>query len=100
MKSITTQELLQLAQVPNIQEELLKMSYAEISAIIERLDKTIHLVKDRKVFSILLEFKRNVVICEKQLRQKELEKIKELSSLEEIVSYIAQTERMEMKIYV
>jgi len=100
MKSITTQELLQLAQVPNIQEELLKMSYAEISAIIERLDKTIHLVKDRKVFSILLEFKHNVVICEKQLRQKELEKIKELSSLEEIVSYIAQTERMEMKIYV
>lgn len=100
MKSITTQELLRLAQVPSPQEKLLKMSYSEISAIIERLDKTIHLVKDCKVFSILLEFKHNVVICEKQLRQKELEKIKELSSLEEIVSYIAQTERMEMKIYV
>ena len=100
MKSITTQELLQLAQIPRPQEKLLKMSYSEISAIIERLDKTIHLVKDCKLFSILLEFKHNVVICEKQLRQKELEKIKELSSLEEIVSYIAQTERMEMKIYV
>ena len=100
MKSITTQELLRLAQIPKPQEDLLKMSFAEISAIIERLDKTIHLVKDCKVFSILLEFKHNVVICEKQLRQKELKKIKELSSLEEIVSYIAKIEKTEMKIYV
>jgi hypothetical protein len=100
MKSITTQELLRLAQVQNPKTELDKMSYAEISAVQDRLEKIIHLTRDCRLFSILLEFKHNLVICEESKRQKELEQIKELSSLEEILSYIAHAEQKEMVIYV
>jgi hypothetical protein len=95
MKSITTQELLRLAQVQNPKTELDKMSYAEISAIEEKLEKIIHLTRDCRLFSILLEFKHNLVIYEESKRQRELEKIKELSSLEEILSYVEHTEKSE-----
>jgi hypothetical protein len=71
------------------------MSYAEISAVQNKLEKIIHLTKDCRLFSILLEFKHNLVICEKSKRQRELKKIKELSSLEEILSYVEHTEKSE-----
>lgn len=100
MKTITIKELLRLAQTSNPKEELQKMTYSEISAVIDRLDKTIHLVRDCRLFSILLQLKHHVVIREKQLRQRELQKIHSLSSLQEIISYIDQSENKEMTIYV
>ena len=99
MKSITTQEMLRLTQATDPQSILEKMSYAEITALKEELEKTISLVHDSRLSSILLEFKDHVVICEKQLRQKELERIKSLSTLDEIISYIAEIEKKEMIIY-
>ena len=100
MKSITTQELLRLAQVQNPKTELEKMSYAEIFAVKDKLEKIIHLTRDCRLFSILLEFKHSLVICEESKRQSEVKKIQELSSLEEILSYITYTEQKEMIIYV
>jgi len=99
MKSISTKELLGLAQIPNPKEKLQKMSYLEISEVMDKLNKTINLVRDCRLLSILLQFKHHVVMCEKQLRQKELQKIHRLSSLQEIVSYIAEIENKEMMIY-
>ena len=100
MKSITTQELLRLAQVQNPKTELDKMSYAEISAVQDKLEKIIHLTRDCRLFSILLEFKHNLVICEESKRKRELKQIREISSLEEILSYITYAEQKEMVIYV
>jgi len=95
MKTITTRELLKLAQVQDPRSELNKMSYGDISAVNEKLEKTLPLVKDCRLFSILLELKHQILICEKTIRQKELEKIENLGSLQEIISYIKEAEKSE-----
>ena len=95
MKTITTHELLKLAQVQDPRSELNKMSYGDISAVNDKLEKIIPLVKDCRLFSILLELKHHVLICEKTIRQKEIEKIENLGSLQEIISYIKEVEKSE-----
>ena len=95
MKTITTRELLKLAQIHDPRSELNKMSYGDISAVYDKLEKTLPLVKDCRLFSILLELKHHILACEKTIRQKELEKIENLGSLQEIISYIKEVEKSE-----
>jgi len=88
MKTITTHELVKLAKIQDPETELYKMSYGDISAIKDKIEKVIHEEKDDRLFSILMRLKSHVMICEDWIRYTEVRKIEELASLAEIVSYI------------
>jgi len=94
MKTITTHELLRLAKIQDPEPELYKMSYANILAIKDKIEKVIHEEKDDRFFSILMRLKSHVMIAEDGIRYKEVRRIEKLVSLEEIVSYIEKSERL------
>jgi hypothetical protein len=91
MKTITTQELVKLAKIQDIEPELYKMSYGDISAIKEKIEEIIH--EDESLFSILMRLKSHVMICEDWIRCKEVRKIEKFSSLGEILSYVDHAEK-------
>ncbi len=93
MKMITKQELVKLATVQDPEPELYKMSYADISAIKDTIEKIIHQEKDDRLFSILMKLKSHIMVCEDCIRYTEVRRIEELSSLDEIISYIEKTEQ-------
>ena len=93
MKTISTRELLRLAQTDKIETELYKMSYADISAIKEGIENLIHLTKDDRMFSILMRLKSHVMVCEDWIRYHEVRKIEKFSSLDDIVSYVKEIEK-------
>ena len=76
-----------------LETELYKMSYADISAIKEGIEKVIHLTKDDRLFSILMRLKSHVMVCEDWIRYHEVRKIEKFSSLDEIVSYVQEIEK-------
>ena len=78
MKTITTQELIKLAKVQDIEPELYKMSFADISAIKEKIEKVI--CEKEEFFSILMRLKSHVMICEDWIRYQEVRKIEKFSS--------------------
>ncbi len=93
MKTITTSELLRLAQIQDPETELYKMSYADISAIKDRIEKAISLTKDDRLFSILMRLKSHVMGCEDWIRYHEVRKIERFSSLDDIASYVKEIEK-------
>lgn len=93
MKTISTRELLRLAQTEDLETKLYKMSYADISAIKESIEKIILLTKDDRLFSILMRLKSHVKACEDWIRYHEVRKIEKFSSLDEIVSYVREIEK-------
>jgi hypothetical protein len=93
MKTITTSELLRLAQIQDPESELYKMSYADISAIKDGIEKVINQTKDDRVFSILMRLKSHVMICEDWIRYHEVRKIERFSSLDYIASYVKELEK-------
>jgi hypothetical protein len=80
MKTITTQELVKLAKIRDPEPELYKMSYADISAIKEKIEKIIHQEKDDRLFSILMRLKSHVMICEDYIRCMEVRRIEKIKS--------------------
>ncbi len=92
MKTITTQELVTLAKIQDPEPELYKMSYGDISAIKEKIEKVIH--EDDQFFSILMRLKSHVMICEDWIRSQEVRKIEKLASMQEILSYVEETEKL------
>ena len=92
MKTITTQELIKLAKIQDPEPELYKMSYADISAIKEKIEKIIW--KEDSFFSILKRLRTHVMICEERLRYQEVRKIEGFTSMEEILSYVDQAEKL------
>ena len=66
------------------------MSYDDISALKEKIEKVIY--QDDRLFSILMRLKSHIMVCEDWIRYTEVRKIEELTSLAEIVSYIEKAE--------
>ncbi len=95
MKTITKQELVKLAKLQDPEPELYKMSYTQILAIKNKIEQVIYQKNGEELFSILMRLKSHVMVCEDWIRYTEVRRIEELSSLEEIVSYIAEAERTE-----
>ena len=95
MKTITTHELLRLAKIQDPKPELYKMSYTDILAIKDKIEKIIHEQKDERFSSILMRLKSHVMIDEDSIRYNEVRRIEKLTSLREIVSYIEKTERLD-----
>jgi len=93
MKTITTQELIKLAKIQDPESELYKMSYADISAIKEKIEKIIHQEKDEKLFSSLMRLKSHVKTCESHIRFMEVRKIEKFTSLDEIFRYVEAAEK-------
>ena len=94
MKTITTQELVKLAKIQDPEPELYKMSYADISAIKEKIEKITHQEKNDRLFSILMRLKSHVMICEDYIRFMEVRKIEKVTSLDEILVYIEDAEKI------
>ncbi len=94
MKTITTQELVRLAKIQDLEPELYKMSYDDISAIKDKIEKVIHEEKDYKIFSILMRLKPHVMICEDWIRYQEVRKIEKFICLEEILIYLEETKKL------
>ncbi len=94
MKTITTHELLKLAKIQDPDPELYKMSYGDILAIKDKIEKVIHEEKDDRFSSILVRLKSHVIIAEDSIRYNEVRRIEKLASLEEIVSYIEKSEKL------
>ena len=93
MKTITAQELVKLAKIRDPEPELYKMSYADISAIKEKIEKIIHQEKDDRLFSILMRLKSHVMICEDYIRCMEVRRIEKITSLDEILVYVEAAEK-------
>lgn len=95
MKTITIHELLRLAKIQDPKPELYAMSYGDISAIKDKIEKIIHEEEDdRFSSSILMRLKSHVIIAEDRIRYNEVRRIEKIASLEEIVSYIEKSERL------
>ena len=93
MKMITKQELVKLAKMQDPEPELYKMAYGDILAIKEKIETAIRIEKDDRLFSILMKLKSHIMVCEDCIRYTEVRRIEELSSLDEIISYIEKTEQ-------
>ena len=98
MKTITTHELIRLAKIQDPKLELYKMSYVDILAIKDKIEKAIHEQKDEKFSYVLTGLKSHVIIAEDSVRYNEVRRIEKLASLEEIASYIEKSERLEKKV--
>jgi len=91
---ITKQELVKLAKMQDPEPELYKLTYGDILAIKDKIETVIRIEKDDRLFSILMKLKSHIMVCEDWIRYTEVRRIEELSSLDEIVSYIEKTERL------
>ena len=100
MKSITTQKILELATLQDPEPELYKMSYTQILATKNKIEKIVSQGVDDELFSTLMRLKSHVMVCEDWIRYTEVRQIEALCSLEEIVSYIDESEKKEMALYV
>ena len=100
MKTITIQKLEKLAAIPDPETELYKLSYAQILELKQMIQKIITEQKDDRLFSMLMRLKSHVMICEDWIRSNEVRRIEKLSSLDEIIAYIAEAEKKEATICV
>ncbi|NIM26134.1 MAG: hypothetical protein GTN97_05550 [Nitrosopumilaceae archaeon] len=89
-----------MATIQEPEPELYKMSYTQILATKNKIEKMVSQGIDDELFSILMRLKSHVMVCEDYIRDTEVRRIEALSSLEEIISYIEDSEKKEMAIYV
>ena len=100
MKTITIQKLEKLATIPDPETELYKMSYTQILELKRMIEKVVSEQEDDELFSILMRLKSHVMVCEDWIRYNEVRRIEKLSSLDEIIAYLAEAEKKERVIYV